>query len=311
MSISSNCRASRLFCLVVLLFAPHFAAAAPEATAREVRTDVGGYKLNSVMIEPAGAGDLPPIVFLHGASANLHDPLFSFEEKLKGRARLLFVDRPGHGSSDAGGDENIVPDGQADAIARLMDKRGIRRAVIVGHSFGGAIAAAFAVRHPEKVVGLVLLSPAVYSWPGGVAWYYDAARAPVTGQVFSTLIAPTVGALALDRATAAVFAPNKRPSGYIRGAKIYQALNPMSFRHNAHEVAALNDWARNASPAYRRIRTPTIIITGDADRIVSPDSHARQLARNVRGSELIVVHNLGHKSDYVANDVAILLRSKE
>ena len=47
------------------------------------------------------------------------------------------------------------------------------------------------------------------------------------------------------------------------------------------------------------------IIIGDADRIVSPDIHARQLARNVRGSELIVVHNLGHKSDYVANDVAI------
>lgn len=71
-------------------------------------------------------------------------------------------------------------------MATLMKKRGIRKAIIVGHSFGDAIAAALAARHPDKVTGLVFPSPAFYSWPGGVAWYYDAARAPISARLFST-----------------------------------------------------------------------------------------------------------------------------
>jgi pimeloyl-ACP methyl ester carboxylesterase len=271
----------------------------------ERRIDVGGFKLNSLLLEPISKPDLPPIVFIHGASSSLYDPLYSFREKLEGRARLLFVDRPGHGASEEGDASNILPDAQADAIAVLMDKRGIRRAVIVGHSFGGAIAAAFAVRHPQMVAGLVFLSPAVYPWPGGVAWYYRAASAPVTGSVFSTLVVPPLGLVAINRAAQAVFAPNKVPENYIVRTKAMQAINPIRFRHNAKEISALSDWAKSASSNYPRIKAPTVIITGDADEIVSPDVHARHLARDVIDSTLIVVRNLGHKADFVASDLAI------
>ncbi|KAA3506131.1 alpha/beta hydrolase [Agrobacterium tumefaciens] len=270
-----------------------------------VRIDVGGYKLNSILVEPRKSAELPPILFIHGASASLYDPMFSFLEKLRGRAKLLFVDRPGHGNSDIGGKANILPDGQADAIAQLMKKRGVPRAIIVGHSFGGAIAASLAVRRPEMVAGLVFLSPAVYPWEGGIAWYYTAANAPFTGPLFSTFIAPPAGLLALDQATRGVFAPNSRPAGYVEATHSVAALRPRAFRHNAQEVAALNEWARGASSKYRRITAPTVIITGDTDTIVSPEVHSRHLARDIRGSTLIVVHNLGHKSDYVASDLAI------
>lgn len=280
-------------------------AAAQGQNAVPVRIDVGGYKLNSLLIEPQKQADLPPIVFLHGASASLYDPLFSFEDKLRGRARLLFIDRPGHGASDIGGKDNILPDGQADAVAELMKKRGIRKAIIVGHSFGGAITAAFALRHPDMVSGLVFLSPAVYPWPGGIAWYYTAANAPVTGPLFSTFIAPPAGLFALDQATRGVFAPNERPSGYVQATHAWAALRPQAFRHNAQEVAALNAWAQNAAPNYSGIKAPTIIITGDTDNIVSPEIHSRQLARNIDKSTLIVVKNLGHKSDYVARDLVV------
>lgn len=269
------------------------------------RTDVGGLNLNSLVLEPVGETDLPPIVFLHGASASLYDPLLSFGEKLAGRARLLFIDRPGHGDSDAGGAANLLPDGQADAVAVLMEKRGIAQAVIVGHSFGGAIAAALAVRHPDKVAGLVFLSPAVYPWDSGIAWYYSVARAPVIGHIFSALVIPPLGLLGVDRATKAVFAPNTRPAEYVSKARALQAINPRRFRHNAKEVAALSDWARDASRNYPQIKSPAVIITGDADKIVCPDIHARHLARDIRKSTLVVIQNLGHKSDLVANDLAI------
>lgn len=294
---------SAILLVATCILSGHATIASDEG--RPLRVDVGGFRLNSIMFEAERHADLPPIVFIHGASASLYDPMLSFREALEGRARMLFVDRPGHGQSDIGGDQNILPDGQADAIAALMIKREIRRAIVVSHSFGGAIAAALALRHPDLVAGLVFLSPAVYPWKGGIAWYYDAAIPPVSGPLFSTLVVPPAGLVAIDRATRAVFAPNHRPSGYIAQSRALQALRPSAFRHNAREVAALSDWARTASLLYRKIKAPTVIITGDADEIVSPDIHAKHLARDIRGSRLIVVHNLGHKSDYVARDLAI------
>jgi pimeloyl-ACP methyl ester carboxylesterase len=281
------------------------AIAAPKYEEQSILIDVGGFRLNSVLLEADRKADLPPIVFIHGASANLYDPMFSFRTKLQGRAKLLFVDRPGHGNSDIGGEQNVRPDGQADAIAVLMKMRGITRAIIVGHSFGGAIAASLAVRHPDMVLGLVFLSPAVYPWNGGTAWYYEAASTPVTGVLFSTLIAPPIGLAAIDRATRGVFAPNPVPPGYLNKTRALQALRPVAFWHNAREVAALSDWAKAASANYRKIKTRTVIITGDTDRVVSPAVHSRHLARDIRGARLIVVHNLGHKSDFVASDLAV------
>lgn len=293
--------------LIIGVVAPYTrqAIAASKHEERPVRLDVGGFKLNSVLIEPNRKTALPPVVFIHGASASLYDPMFSFRAKLQGRAKLLFVDRPGHGNSDIGGEQNILPDGQADAIAVLMKKRGITNAIIVGHSFGGAIAASFAVRHPDMVSGLVFLSPAVYPWNGGVAWYYEAASTPVAGALFSALIVPPIGLVAIDRATKGVFAPNPVPSDYLERAHALRALRPVAFRHNAREVAALSDWAKAASASYRKITAPTVIITGDTDGVVSPEVHSRHLARDIRGAHLIVVHNLGHKSDFVASDLAI------
>ena len=291
-----------LFCSFAALANP---AAADKFGAQQQRIDVGGFRLNSILIEAGTARDLPPIVFIHGASTSLYDPLLSFRDRLKGRARLLFVDRPGHGDSDAGSAENVLPDAQADAIARLMEIRGIGKAIIVGHSFGGAVVAAFAIRHSDKVAGLVFLSPVVYPWPGGVAWYYGAARPPLTGLLFSATIVPAIGILTIDSATKAVFAPNQRPAGYVKATRALQALRPYAFQHNAREIATLSDWAKGAAPGYRKIKAPTVIIAGDADEIVSTDIHARHLARDIRGSTLIVVHNLGHKSDYVAADLVV------
>ena len=101
--------------------------------------------------------ELPPIVFVHGASANLNDQMVPLRPLLEGRADLLFLDRPGHGWSARGPGNNETPYGAGRTIAALMDHLGIGEAIIVGHSFGGSMAAAFALEHPEKTRGLVFL----------------------------------------------------------------------------------------------------------------------------------------------------------
>lgn len=163
--------------------------------------DIDGYRMNAVHIPRPDTADLPPLVFIHGASGNLLDQIGAFLLPLEGRAEMLFVDRPGHGYSERGGPENAFPSGQADAIAKLMEKRGIEKAIIVGHSFGGAIAAAFGVHHPEKAAGLLFLAPATHPWPGGIDWYYHITTVPLIGWLFSRVVVVPLGLWRLEQVT--------------------------------------------------------------------------------------------------------------
>lgn len=272
--------------------------------------DVGGFRMNSVFVPAGKNADLPPIVFIHGASGNLRDPMHAFRAKLEGRAEMLFLDRPGHGFSERGGPANAWPDGQAHAIARLMEKRGIDKAIIVAHSFGGAIAASFALEHPDKTAGLLFLAPATHPWPGGVDWYYDLAKTPVIGWLFSHIVALPVGLSRIDSGTHFVFAPNPRPDDYIEATAPALVLRPSAFRNNATDVANLLEYVRRVHSRYAEIRTPTVIVTGDTDGVVYEEIHSRGLARDIEGSELVWIRNLGHKPDYVVTDLAIAALEK-
>ncbi|RWX79046.1 alpha/beta hydrolase [Neorhizobium lilium] len=268
-------------------------------------TNIGGYSLNALHLPAASSADLPPIVFIHGASGNLRDQAAAFRHIFEGRAELLFVDRPGHGYSERGGPRNDLPDGQADAVAKLMERRGIRRAIIVGHSFGGAIASSFAVDHPDRTAGLLLLSPATHPWNGDVDWYYHLAARPYLGRLFTRLLTLPAGLALLDKATRSVFHPNHRPESYLEDGAPGLVLRPANFRSNAIDVLKLNGYLRDVAPRYKAIQAPTVIITGDTDAIVSVDIHSRQMAADVAGAELVVIKGLGHKPDYLAADVVV------
>lgn len=273
-------------------------------------TDVGGFRLNALHVPAGPEADLPPIVFIHGASGNLRDQAGAFLEPLRGRAELLFVDRPGHGYSERGGPENDTPAGQAGAIARLMELKGIERAIIVGHSFGGAITASFGVLHPDKVEGLVFLAAATHPWPGGVDWYYHLASAPLIGPIFCHTLALHAGMMRIAAATDHVFAPNPRPATYIEDTGPSLVLRPSTFRSNARDVSGLLDYVTTFAPRYREINKPTVVITGDSDEIVLEEIHSKGLARDIQGSELVWIKGLGHKPDYIVTDIVIAALEK-
>lgn len=264
--------------------------------------EITGARIHYVHIPAPTGADLPPVVFIHGASANLKDQMLPLKQLLEGRAELLFLDRPGFGWSERGRNETLAA--QADTIAALMDNIGIGRAVIVAHSFGGAITTAFARRHPDKTAGLVFLAPAPHPWPGGAtAWYYKLTATPVIGWLFSETLAYPAGMLRIGDATACVFSPNKVPEGYIDDASIPLVLRPSAFRANARDVAQLYDYVRAAAPAYREIEAPTAVISGDRDKVVYATIHSVGLERDIPGAELIWVRNLGHKPDWIAPDL--------
>ena len=62
---------------------------------------------------------------------------------------------------------------------------------------------------------------------------------------------------------------------------------------------------RSTSPRYHEIAVPTVIISGDMDTVVDEQIHSVGLARDIRGAELVWVHNLGHKPDWIAPDLVV------
>ncbi|MFN3549378.1 MAG: alpha/beta fold hydrolase, partial [Mesorhizobium sp.] len=244
--------------------------------------------------------------FLHGASGNLLDQMLPFRPLLEGRAEMLFVDRPGHGWSERGAGGNDTPAGQAETIAALMDAYGMEKAIIVGHSFAGAVLAAFGVLRPERVEGLVFLAPASHPWPGGgTSWYYDLSETPVIGRLFTETLAWPGGVMRLGAATKCVFAPNAAPEGYARGAAISLVLRPEAFRANARDVAGLFAFVEKLAPRYGEITAPTVVISGNRDTVVYEEIHSLGLARDIPGAELLWIENLGHKPDWIATDLAV------
>ena len=268
--------------------------------------DIDGARLHYVHVPAPENAELPPIVFIHGASANLNDQMVPLRPLLEGRAELLFLDRPGHGWSGRGPGNNETQAGQAATIAALMDRLGIGQAIIVGHSFGGSVTAAFALEHPEKTKGLVFLSAATHPWPGGAtSWYYRLTSVPVIGWLFSETIANPAGSSRMAAATICVFAPNPVPDGYSVRAAIPLVLRPTAFRSNAIDVEGLYRFAAANAPRYKDIEAPTVVISGDADTVVYEEIHSLGLARDIPGAELVWVKNLGHKPDWIAPDLVV------
>ncbi|WP_214469710.1 alpha/beta hydrolase [Mesorhizobium sp. dw_380] len=268
--------------------------------------DIGGTRIHYVHIPAPANADLPPIVFIHGASANLRDQMLPLRPVLEGRAEMLFFDRPGHGWSGRGPGNNEDPSAQARTLAALMDQLDIPKAIIVGHSFGGAITTAFGREHPDKTLGLVLLAPATHPWPGGAtAWYYDLTTIPLIGRLFSETLAYPAGTLRMGDATTCVFSPNKVPDGYGNKAAIPLVLRPSAFRANATDVAGLYRYTLGAAPHYNEITAPTVVISGDRDKVVFAHIHSVGLARDISGAELVWVRNLGHKPDWIAADLVV------
>lgn len=267
--------------------------------------DIDGARIHYVHVPRPATSDLPAIVFIHGASANLKDQMLPLRPLLEGRAEMLFFDRPGHGWSERGAG-NEDPAGQARTLAHLMERLGIKQAIIVGHSFGGATTAAFARDYPKQTLGLVFLSAATHPWPGGAtSWYYSLTTIPLIGRLFSETLVYPAGSLQMNSSTECVFAPNKVPDRYLAAASIPLVLRPAAFRANATDVEGLYRYVLKAQPGYHEIDAPTVVISGDHDTVVYEEIHSIGLARDIPGAELVWVRNLGHKPDWIASDLVV------
>src|SRR5262249_6215805 len=159
-------------------------------------------------------------------------------DRLREHRRLIFLDRPGHGWSErpAG---TVSPAQQGALISKLLGQLGIERAIVVAHSFAGAVATAMALDEPHRVAGLVLLAPVPNQGSTVAAWSSRAAPTRLAGPFFTWTLAMPVGTLVTGLMVKSVFAPQQPPADYVNRAAIPLVLRPGNFLANARDVAGL------------------------------------------------------------------------
>jgi pimeloyl-ACP methyl ester carboxylesterase len=97
---------------------------------------------------------------------------------------------------------------------------------------------------------------------------------------------------------AAIFAPNPVPPEFLERSGAALAMRPTQLRADAEDLAALRPFLEQESKRYADIRVPTVVITGDADRILSPQKQSRAMAAAVPGARLVVLPGVGHMPQY-------------
>jgi pimeloyl-ACP methyl ester carboxylesterase len=252
--------------------------------------DVPGGRIHA---ETRGRG--PDVVLIHGASGNLRDFTFAFADRLAGMGfRVTAFDRPGLGHSDSRGEGGISPFDQASALRAAARDLGITRPVLVGHSYGGAVAMAWALQHPSEVAAVVSLAGATMPWPGELGPWYRISGSGFGQAALLPLISAFAPASRADSAIAGIFAPDPVPDGYAQHIGAGLTLRTESLRANTLQVSRLKPFVTTMATGYPRLTLPVEIVHGTADRIVGIDIHARPMAQVLPNARLTVLEGVGH-----------------
>jgi pimeloyl-ACP methyl ester carboxylesterase len=228
----------------------------------------------------------PTVLLLHGQPGGAAD----WERVIAGvhgRADIVAVDRPGWDGVTRPRDLA----GNAAAALSALDRRGVGRAVVVGHSLGAAVAAWLAASRPDRVAALVLAAPAA-----NLAALYALDRwlaAPVAGELGAGAVLGGLGlALAVGPVRRRIARTSRLDDGYLRVAGA-AARRPSAWRAYAAEQRAL---VRGLPELERRLDTitaPTTIIADRHDRVV-PARAVQRLSRQIPGARLQLSASAGH-----------------
>src|SRR5215510_12383812 len=129
----------------------------PAAVSAQQKPTTGYAPVNGVKMyyEVHGSGE--PVVLLHGAFMTITNNWTGWIGELSKTRKVIAVEMQGHGRT-ADIPRDITDENLADDVAALLDYLKIPRADLIGYSMGGAVAMQCAIRHPDKVRKVVVMS---------------------------------------------------------------------------------------------------------------------------------------------------------
>jgi pimeloyl-ACP methyl ester carboxylesterase len=232
----------------------------------------------------AEAGIGPAIVMIHGFGAAI-DWWDEIAPALATDHRVIRVDLIGHGGTAAPASGYTIPR-QAELVAAVLDRLGVDRVTVIGHSMGGEVATALAERDPARIAAMILIdSPPT---PGAnFTILTETAMTPVLGELLSHFETDKT----IRRGLAQGFAPGfPVPEKFVADLK---QLTYTAFR-SAHDDSIAY---RTAKPTNERLAAlmpvpPLLALTGTEDAIVPP-GHEKYFAQ-VPGAKIAMIAGAGH-----------------
>lgn len=264
--------------------------------------DVAGLRQHVLELRPGrDAPAAPPVVLIHGAGCNLEDMRLALGDRLALRHHVILCDRPGLGWSERAAGEGNSPADQAAVLHGVLDRLGVERAIVVGHSWGGTLALTFALEYPQRVAGLVVIAAPTHPRLRQMDWLNAGFGTPPGRLLAHTLVLP-FGVLFIGLGFRAAFLPQVPPAKYLKRTGALLLLRPATLLANAADVAGLKVFLARQVVRYAALAAPTIIVTGDRDTIVAPQLHSMKLAAVAPDARLEVLPGFGHMLHHGAAD---------
>jgi pimeloyl-ACP methyl ester carboxylesterase len=256
-------------------------------------------EVDGVRLHYVERGQGQPLVLLHGNGTMIQDfDISGLLDLAATHYRVIVFDRPGYGHSARPRRKIWNPKAQADLLHEALQRLGVQRPIVVGHSWGTFVALALALKYPAHVRSLVLLSG--YYFP---TFRLDVPLAvppaiPVLGDVLRYTISPLIGRLIWPGILKRIFGPAAVPPRFAR-FPIWMALRPSQLRASAAESALMIPAAYSLRRHYRELTMPVVIMAGADDRHVNANRHSARLHDELPHSDLRLTPGVGHMAHHV------------
>jgi len=233
---------------------------------------------------PAAKPGAPSVILLHGFGSSLHtwEP---WAQALAGDMRVVRFDQPGAGLTGADPTGDYSDERGMQVLLALMDRLGVARASVVGHSMGGRLAFRFAAAHPGRVDKLVLVAPDGFASPGFE--YGKAPEVPAVARLMrhvlpKALLRQSLKPAYADKAlmtedTVTRYHDMMLAPG-VRGALLARMEQMMLSEPTA---------------VLKTISAPTLLVWGDQDAMI-PVANAQDYLRAMPGARLVTLTGVGH-----------------
>jgi pimeloyl-ACP methyl ester carboxylesterase len=256
-----------------------------------------------VRVHYVRAGEGRPVVYVHGAKGSVYDFTLSVGSRLAQRYAAVAMDRPGSGFSGRPAEGENSPQAQAAVLRAAAAELGLERPILLGHSFGAAVALAWALAAPQDVAAVVTLGGYVLPIGGHPAWAVALLRSPTALRAVGALGRSRVGRPLVESAVKRAFSPGTPPPEYTAVAPRL-ALATANLISDGEDRKAAEVGLTALRPLYPGLLVPLVIVVGAEDRMVPPTLSER-LHALVPASELVRVPGAGHMPQFTAPDAVI------
>ena len=229
-------------------------------------------------------GSGPPVLILHGLDGHVGDFTYALLDTLADDFRVIILERPGSGHSTQPTEALAGIREQARTVADVITALQLDAPLVVGHSFGGAVALALALDFPDLVGGLALVAPLTRPEIRIPSIFKPLAiRSRALRKLFAHTLAVPFSMACSSQMLEQIFEPERAPPDYAAKGGQQLTLRPKSFYTSSTDLTAANDDLPDMVDRYRQLKLPVGVLYGSDDHVLGPSAAWRGAGRADRG----------------------------